>query len=47
VQAVLDAIAKIAPDNRAVVEHVYVMVTATAPELSPKTGHGMQTPGKR
>src|SRR4051794_23320473 len=40
-QAVLDAIAKMAPDDRAVAERVHVAVTATAPELTPKTWYGM------
>jgi uncharacterized protein YdhG (YjbR/CyaY superfamily) len=40
-QAVLDAIAKMAPDDRALAERVHVTVTATAPELSPKTWYGM------
>ena len=40
-QAVLDAIAKMSPDDRAIAERVHVIVTATAPELSPKTWYGM------
>jgi uncharacterized protein YdhG (YjbR/CyaY superfamily) len=40
-QAALDAIAKMAPDDRAVAERVHATVTATAPELSPKTWYGM------
>jgi uncharacterized protein YdhG (YjbR/CyaY superfamily) len=40
-QAVLDSIAKMAPDDRALAERVHVTVTATAPELSPKTWYGM------
>jgi uncharacterized protein YdhG (YjbR/CyaY superfamily) len=40
-QAVLDAIAKMAPADRALAERVHVTVTATAPELSPKTWYGM------
>jgi uncharacterized protein YdhG (YjbR/CyaY superfamily) len=40
-QAVLDAIAKMAPDDRALAERVHVTVTATAPELTPKTWYGM------
>ena len=40
-QAVLDAIAKMAPKDRALAERVHVTVTATAPELSPKTWYGM------
>jgi uncharacterized protein YdhG (YjbR/CyaY superfamily) len=40
-QAVLDAIAKMAPQDRALAERVHVTVTATAPDLSPKTWYGM------
>ena len=40
-QAVLDAIAKMAPDDRALAERVHVTVTANAPELMPKTWYGM------
>ena len=40
-QAVLDGIAKMAPQDRALAERVHVKVTATAPELSPKTWYGM------
>jgi uncharacterized protein YdhG (YjbR/CyaY superfamily) len=40
-QAVLDAIAKMAPTDRALAERVHVTVTATASELSPKTWYGM------
>jgi len=40
-QAVLDAIATMAPDDRALAERVHVTVTATAPELTPKTWYGM------
>jgi uncharacterized protein YdhG (YjbR/CyaY superfamily) len=40
-QAVLDAIAKMSPEDRAVAERVHVTVTATAPDLSPKTWYGM------
>ena len=40
-QAVLDAIAKMAPDDRALAERVHATVSATAPELSPKTWYGM------
>jgi uncharacterized protein YdhG (YjbR/CyaY superfamily) len=40
-QAVLDSIAGMAPDDRAIAERVHVTVTATAPELSPKTWYGM------
>jgi uncharacterized protein YdhG (YjbR/CyaY superfamily) len=40
-QAVLEAIEKMAPDDRALAERVHVAVTAAAPELSPKTWYGM------
>ncbi|TDC39412.1 hypothetical protein E1211_04400 [Micromonospora sp. 15K316] len=40
-QAVLDSIAKMAPEDRALAERVHVTITATAPELSPKTWYGM------
>jgi uncharacterized protein YdhG (YjbR/CyaY superfamily) len=40
-QAVLERIAEMAPDDRALAERVHVTVTATAPELSPKTWYGM------
>jgi uncharacterized protein YdhG (YjbR/CyaY superfamily) len=40
-QAVLDSIAKMTAEDRAVAERVHVTVTATAPDLSPKTWYGM------
>ena len=40
-QAVLDSIAEMAPEDRALAERVHVTVTMTAPELSPKTWYGM------
>src|SRR5215510_463034 len=40
-QEVLDKIAEMAPEDRALAERVHVTVTATAPELSPKTWYGM------
>jgi uncharacterized protein YdhG (YjbR/CyaY superfamily) len=40
-QAVLDAIAKMAPEDRALAERVHVTVTGNAPELLPKTWYGM------
>ena len=40
-QAVLDKIAEMAPEDRALAERVHVTVTATAPELAPKTWYGM------
>jgi uncharacterized protein YdhG (YjbR/CyaY superfamily) len=40
-QAVLDAIAKMAPEDRELAERVHATVTAHAPELVPKTWYGM------
>ena len=40
-QAVLDRIAQMAPEDRALAERVHMTVTATAPELTPKTWYGM------
>jgi uncharacterized protein YdhG (YjbR/CyaY superfamily) len=40
-QALLDGIAEMAPADRALAERVHVTVTATAPELLPKTWYGM------
>jgi uncharacterized protein YdhG (YjbR/CyaY superfamily) len=40
-QALLDAIAKMTEEDRAVAERVHVTVSATAPDLSPKTWYGM------
>ena len=40
-QAVLDRIAEMAPEDRVLAERVHVIVTATAPDLSPKTWYGM------
>ena len=40
-QAVLDRIAEMAPEDRALAERVHVTVTAAAPDLSPKTWYGM------
>ena len=40
-QAVLDSIAKMAPEDRALAERVHVTVTAATPDLSPKTWYGM------
>ena len=40
-QAVLDNIAAMAPQDRALAERVHATVTATAPDLSPKTWYGM------
>jgi uncharacterized protein YdhG (YjbR/CyaY superfamily) len=41
VQAVLDRIAEMAPDDRALAERVHVAVTTAAPDLAPKTWYGM------
>ena len=40
-QAVLEKIAEMAPEDRALAERVHMTVTATAPQLSPKTWYGM------
>src|SRR3954463_3455305 len=40
-QAVLDRIAEMAPEDRALAERVHMAVTANAPELAPKTWYGM------
>jgi len=40
-QAALDSIAEMTPEDRALAERVHVTVTAAAPELSPKTWYGM------
>ena len=40
-QAVLDSIAKMAPEDRALAERVHVTITENAPELMPKTWYGM------
>jgi len=40
-QAVLDRIAEMAPEDRALAERVNVAVTTNAPELSPRTWYGM------
>ena len=40
-QALLDKIAEMAPDDRALAERVHVVVTKTAPHLAPKTWYGM------
>jgi uncharacterized protein YdhG (YjbR/CyaY superfamily) len=41
IQSVLDAIAKMAPADRALAERVHVTITANAPDLAPKTWYGM------
>ncbi|MDT4997332.1 MAG: hypothetical protein QOD45_1400 [Pseudonocardiales bacterium] len=40
-QAVLDKMAEMAPQDRALAERVHMTVTETAPELSAKTWYGM------
>jgi uncharacterized protein YdhG (YjbR/CyaY superfamily) len=40
-QATVDKIAEMAPDDRVLAERVHATITATAPELSPKTWYGM------
>jgi uncharacterized protein YdhG (YjbR/CyaY superfamily) len=40
-QAVLDAIEKMAPEDRVLGERVHATVTANAPDLAPKTWYGM------
>jgi uncharacterized protein YdhG (YjbR/CyaY superfamily) len=40
-QAVLDRIAEMAPEDRVLAERVHVVVTTHAPELNPKTWYGM------
>src|SRR3954468_3441169 len=40
-QDVLDKIAEMAPDDRALAERVHVTITSTAPDLAPKTWYGM------
>ena len=40
-QAVLDSIAKMAPQDRTLAERVHRTVTTAAPQLSPKTWYGM------
>jgi uncharacterized protein YdhG (YjbR/CyaY superfamily) len=40
-QAVLDSIAQMAPEDRALAERVHMTVTAAAPDLLPKTWYGM------
>jgi uncharacterized protein YdhG (YjbR/CyaY superfamily) len=40
-QALLERIAQMAPEDRALAERVHVTVTAAAPDLVPKTWYGM------
>jgi uncharacterized protein YdhG (YjbR/CyaY superfamily) len=40
-RALLDSIAKMDPADRAIAERVHVTVTATAPDLAPRTWYGM------
>jgi uncharacterized protein YdhG (YjbR/CyaY superfamily) len=40
-QALLDSIAKMAPEDRVIAERIHATVSASAPELLPKTWYGM------
>jgi uncharacterized protein YdhG (YjbR/CyaY superfamily) len=40
-EAVLDSIAKMAPEDRVVAERVHATISAAAPALSPRTWYGM------
>ena len=40
-QALLDSIAQMDPEDRALAERVHVAITSTAPGLTPKTWYGM------
>lgn len=40
-EALLASIAKMAPEDRALAERVHVVVSETAPQLTPKTWYGM------
>ena len=40
-EALLDTIARMAPEDRVLAERVHMTVTAAAPDLSPKTWYGM------
>jgi uncharacterized protein YdhG (YjbR/CyaY superfamily) len=40
-EAVLESIAAMAPETRVIAERVHATVTATAPDLAPKTWYGM------
>jgi uncharacterized protein YdhG (YjbR/CyaY superfamily) len=40
-QAVLDSIAKMSPEDRALAERVHLAITSTAPDLAAKTWYGM------
>ena len=40
-QALLDAIAKMAPQDRALAERLHATITANAPDLAPRTWYGM------
>jgi uncharacterized protein YdhG (YjbR/CyaY superfamily) len=40
-EALLEAIAKMTPEDRVIAEHVHLVVTNTAPQLEPKTWYGM------
>ncbi len=40
-QAVLDRIAEMAPEDRELAERVHIAITTTAPDLTPRTWYGM------
>src|SRR3954469_22986978 len=40
-QALLDRVAEMAPEDRVLAERVHMTVTTAAPDLSPKTWYGM------
>jgi uncharacterized protein YdhG (YjbR/CyaY superfamily) len=40
-QALLESIAKMTPEDQALAERVHVAITAAAPDLAPKTWYGM------
>lgn len=40
-QVLLEAIEKMAPDDRALAERVHITITSVAPQLTPKTWYGM------
>jgi uncharacterized protein YdhG (YjbR/CyaY superfamily) len=40
-QAALDAIEKMAPEDRVIAERIHATMAATAPDLAPKTWYGM------
>lgn len=40
-EALLESIAKMSPEDRSLAERVHVVVTSSAPDLLPKTWYGM------